>query len=174
MTAAPAWRSLLDQHDRVLTVIELGSIAAGGALHAAGHPEAGDRVWAVAVALLLVALIIDVGRTLVVEHRVGVDLIALIAIAGALALGEYLAGAVIALMVSGGQTLEDFASRRARRELTALVQRAPKTARRRRGDVIEEVAITEIEAGDVVVVRTGEVVPVDGAVTGGEAIVDES
>ena len=94
--------------------------------------------------------------------------------AGALALGEYLAGAVIALMFSGGQALETAASRRARRELSALARRAPTVAHRVRGDAIEEVPVADIAVGDVVVVRTGDVVPVDGGVVAGDAVIDES
>jgi heavy metal translocating P-type ATPase len=94
--------------------------------------------------------------------------------AGALALGEYLAGAVIALMLAGGNALEASAGRRARRELTSLVERAPRFGRRRNGDMVEEVPVDELQVGDVVIVRAGEVVPVDGVVTSTEAVVDES
>ena len=104
----------------------------------------------------------------------GVDTIALVAMIGALALGEEFAGVIIGLMFSGGQTLEDIASTRARRELTALIQRAPKVAQLRMGDRIEPVPVDQVRTGDVVVVRTGEVVPVDGIVVGGEAVVDTS
>ena len=79
---------------------------------------------------MLVPLTISIVRTLA-SGRVGVDAIALVAMAGALAVGEYLAGAVIALMLSGGNALEASASRRARRELTALLERMPTVAHRR-------------------------------------------
>ena len=92
-----------------------------------------------AVALLAAELAVEVGRTVVVEHSLGVDTIALVAMVGALALGQELAGVVIGLMFSGGAALEAVASRRARRELTALVQRAPKVAQLRVGDRLEEV-----------------------------------
>ena len=72
-------------------------------------------------------LALSVLRSLL-RRDVGVDAIALVAMAGALALGEYLAGAVIALMLAGGNALEEAANRRARRELTALVERAPRVA----------------------------------------------
>jgi len=167
-----AW--IVEQHDRLLSLMAIAAIGTGAALHALGAEPAGDTVLAVSVAVLLVSLLVHVGRALVVEHRVGVDVIALVAMAGALALGEYLAGAVIALMFSGGQALEAAASRRARRELSALAQRAPTVAHRRRGDAIEEVPVGDVAVGDVVVVRTGDVVPVDGVVVTGEAVIDES
>ena len=105
---------------------------------------------------------------------VGVDTIALLAMAGALALGEYLAGAVIAVMLSGGNALETFASRRARRELTELVRRAPRWRPCRQGGVVRQVPIEEVGIGDIVVVRTGEVVPTDGLLRSPEAVLDEA
>ena len=107
------------------------AIAAGGAAHLLGAPVAGDAVWAAAIAVALVPLSADVARSLW-HGDVGVDAIALLAMAGALALGELLAGAVVALMLSGGSALEARASRRARRELTALLRRTPRIAHLRR------------------------------------------
>ena len=115
----------------------------------------------------------SVGRSLA-RRDVGVNLIALLAIAAALALGEYLAAAVVALMMSGGSTLERLAARRSQRELTALLSRAPRTARLRRAGTLVEVAVNEVAPGDVVLVRSGEVVPVDGVVERAVAVVDES
>jgi len=173
-------------------LLTLTLIVAGGVLHLAGAPAAGDAVWAATVAVMLVPLTISIVRTLA-AGRVGVDAIALVAMAGALAVGEYLAGAVIALMLSGGNALEASASRRARRELTALLERMPTIAHRRtderRGGLNrhtdqtptagssggwEEVPVGELVVGDEVLVRAGELVPVDGALLGGEAVVDES
>ena len=108
-------------------------------------------------------------------HRdLGVDGIALVAIVCALLLSEYLAAAVVAVMLAGGNALEASAGRRARRELTALVERMPRVARRRTGDRLEEVPVAAIVPGDVVLVSTGEVVPVDGVVTSERAVLDES
>ncbi len=109
-----------------------------------------------------------------IRGDVGVDAIALVSMAGALALGEYAAGAIVALMLAGGNWLEDRAGRRARRELTKLVERAPRIAHVRRADSVIEMAVDEVAVGDVVVVRAGEVVPVDGLIVAGDAVVDES
>jgi heavy metal translocating P-type ATPase len=142
-------------------------------LHLTGSEDAGDAVWAGSVAVLLLPLGLSVAKALL--HRdVGVDVIALVAMATALALGQYLAGAVIALMLSGGNALETYAGRRARRELTALLERAPRIAHRRRGALVEEVPVEKLRSGDLVLVRAGEVVPVDGTVESREAVVDES
>jgi heavy metal translocating P-type ATPase len=162
-----------ESRTRLLPLLTLALIVAGGALHLAGAASAGDAVWAATVALMLVPLTVSIARALA-AGRVGVDAIALVAMAGALAVGEYLAGAVIALMLSGGNALEASASRRARHELTALLRRVPTIAHRRTDGGWEEVGVGELEVGDTVLVRAGELIPVDGAVAGDEAVVDES
>ena len=121
---------------------------------------------------MLVPLTWSVARTLW-RRDVGVDAIALVAMASALATGEYLAGAVVAVMLAGGNALEEYAAGRARRELTKLLERAPRIAHRRREGAVEEVPVDELLPGDVVVVRAGEVIPVDGVAVG-EAVVDEA
>ncbi|HEX6460500.1 MAG TPA: heavy metal translocating P-type ATPase [Thermoleophilaceae bacterium] len=166
--------ALVEDRARILAAVAAFAIAVGGILHLAGEPNAGDQVWRAAVALLAAELAYEVARTVVVEHHLGVDTIALVAMLGALALDELLAGAVIGLMFSGGEALEAAASKRARRELTALVQRAPKTARKHVDSQLVEVDVDEVQVGDVVLVRTGEVIPVDGTVVSHEAVVDTS
>ena len=110
---------------RVLVGLILFALALGGVIHIFVPGDTGDLVWALASAVTLVPLTWSVVRS-VARGDVGVDAIALVAMAGALALGEYLAGAVIALMLNGGNALEAAAGRRARRELTALLERAPR------------------------------------------------
>ena len=139
-----------------------------------GERAAASDVWAAAVAVLAAELAVEVVRTVIVDHHMGVDTIALVAMVGALALGEEFAGVIVGLMFSGGAALEDIASTRARRELTALIQRAPKVAQLRVGDQLEQVPVARVKTGDVVAVRSGEVVPVDGTVVGAEAVVDTS
>ncbi len=158
---------------RVLVGVILGALVAGGLIHLLAPGDAGDIVWAAAIAITLVPLTWSVGRTLM-RGDVGVDAIALVAMAGALALGEYLAGAVVALMLSGGNALEAAAGRRARRELTALLERAPRIAHRWLDGGVQEVPVEALRVGDRVLVRAGEVVPVDGVVQGGQAVLDES
>ena len=167
-------RRLAESRAQILAAVAVIAIAAGFALHLAGAADAGHQVWRAAVALLAAELTFEVGRTVVVDHHLGVDTIALVAMIGALALGEELAGAVIGLMFTGGAALEAAASRRARRELTLLVQRAPRVAQLRVDGGIEEVLVERVQTGDTVLVRTGEVVPVDGTVVSSEAVVDTS
>jgi heavy metal translocating P-type ATPase len=165
---------VVDRRAQILTSVAVIAIAAGGVLHVVGAGPAGHMVWRAAVALLAAELTVEVVRSIVVERSLGVDTIALVAMVGALALDQELAGAVIGLMFSGGATLEAVASRRARRELTALVQRAPKVAQLRVDGGLREVSIEEVQIGDVIVVRTGEVIPVDGTLVSPEAIIDTS
>jgi len=169
-------RARLDSLRGGRLALGLGALLAlltGGALHLSGLPAAGDAVWAGSVAVMLVPLTLSVARSLL-RGDVGVDAIALVAMASALALQEYLAGAVVALMLAGGNALEEYAAGHARRELTRLLERMPRIAHVRRDGEITEVPVAEVEPGDVVVVRAGEVVPVDGVVARGEATVDES
>jgi heavy metal translocating P-type ATPase len=87
---------------------------------------------------------------------------------------ELLAAAVISLMLTSGRTLEAWAAHRARRDLSALLDRAPRTARRYRADRLETVPLEEVAAGDLLLVAPGDVVPVDGTVADGVAVLDES
>ena len=156
-----------------LAAVAVLALLAGLGLRFAGLTQASEATLVVAISSLLVPLSWSVVSSL--RHGdVGVDTIALLAMAGALALGQYLAGAVIAVMLSGGNALEAFAARRARRELTALVSRAPKSATVRSGEVVRQVPIDQVTTGDTIVVRTGEVVPTDGRLSSPEAVLDEA
>ncbi|GII77120.1 ATPase P [Sphaerisporangium rufum] len=150
-----------------------GALLAGGILHLAGAGRAGDLVFAAATVLALVPAVWWVATALR-ARRFGVDAIAALALAGALAVHEYLAGAMIAVMLAGGRTLEERALRRARRDLAALYERVPRTARRYIGGVPQPIGVTEIARGDLLLVPAGETVPVDGVVVRGTALLDES
>ena len=104
----------------------------------------------------------------------GLDIIAALSMTGALILGESLAAAIVALMYAGGQYLESFAERAARREMTALLSRVPRTAVRHRNGQLEEVALELIVPGDRLLIRQSDVVPVDGTVAEGVAVLDQS
>jgi heavy metal translocating P-type ATPase len=172
LDGAMTW--LAEHRSRLLAGFAVVALAVGGLMHLSGAGGAGDSVWRVAIVLLSIELLAEVIRTVFVNRRMGVDTIALLAMLGSLALGEYLAGMIVGLMFSGGGALEDWASSRARRELTELIERAPKVAQLRRGDTVVEVPVEQVQAGDVVLVRTGEVVPVDGKVMSDEAVLDTS
>ncbi|MFF2347361.1 heavy metal translocating P-type ATPase [Pseudarthrobacter sp. NPDC058119] len=109
------------------------------------------------------------------EGRWGIDLLALMAIASTVVVGEYLAALVVILMLTGGEALEDFAQGRAARELRSLLDRAPRFAHREgAGAVLEDTPIGDVAQGDVLVVRPSELVPVDGELLSDSASLDES
>ena len=158
-----------------LALLTLGGLLAGGAAWLAGAGGVARAAWALTTAAVLVPLALGVARSLL-RREVGVDLIALLAMAGALAIGEYLAGSVVALMLAGGQALEGFAGARARSELSALLGRVPRTAHRYQDGALVSLPVAEIGAGDRLLVKPGEIVPVDGVMagTGAVAVLDES
>ena len=126
------------------------------------------------IVFTLVGMIRDVLR-----GHVGLDILAVVAMVATLAVGEYAASLIIVLMLSGGQALEDIAGRRANRELTALLERAPRTAHRVRTgpdgtDAVADVPADEVAVGDVLLIRPAEIVPVDGVLLSPAANMDES
>ena len=148
-------------------------IATGGLLRLAGERDAADVAWAVttAVGIAPIAWEVLVG---ILRRQPGIDLIAVLAMVGALAFGEFLAGAVIAIMLATGRSLEDFADARAHAELSALLSRAPRVAHRYVGDRLEDVPIDAVRPGDRLFVKQAEVVPVDGLLEAATAVFDES
>ncbi len=104
----------------------------------------------------------------------GLDILAITAIVTSVLLKEYWAGIVIVLMLTGGQALEDYAERRAKKELSSLLARKPKKAHVIRKGKTIEIRVSDIIAGDKVIVAPGEVVPVDGVILEGASSFDES
>jgi heavy metal translocating P-type ATPase len=156
-----------------LVSIAVAGLVAGIFAYAVGRLDLADLSWTLATAPVVTGLAVSIVRDLL-AGRFGVDAIALVSMSAALALGQPLAGAVVALMYSGGNVLEDIAVARAEHDLRSLVDRAPREAHRRIGGHIEEVPILAVAVGDQLLVRAGEVVPVDGVVTSSAATIDES
>ena len=158
---------------RSLAVIALSGLAAGILLLIIGYPSTAHWVWIAGTVPVVAALAISMTRDLL-AGRLSVDAVALLSMTGALALGEPLAAAVVAVMYAGGSILEDFAVDRAERDLRALVDRAPRVAHRRNASDIEDVPIDAVKVQDVLVIRAGEVIPVDGIIIAAAATIDES
>ena len=148
-------------------------MSAGGALRIAGAVAPANVFWGATAAVALLPTTFSVARDLL-RHRAGVDIVAVLALGGTLGVGEYLAGAVIALMLATGRELEARASARARRELSALLSRAPTVVHRVDGDTLVTQAIDTVRSGDMLIVAPGEVVPVDGLLASASAVFDES
>jgi len=148
------------------------SLVVGAAASIAGSADVGEAVWSLAAGVVAVDLIFVTAARLR-EGRVAVDVVALVALVGSLAMGEALAGAILALMVASGDALEQYAHRRAERSLSALLSLAPKVAHRLVAGSIDTVSVDDVVAGDLLLVKPGEVVPVDGSVVE-PAVLDES
>ncbi len=153
--------------------ITLAALAAGGVAWLAGSPQIAGYCWIAGT----VAAIVPAAWWVIAglrAGRFGVDVLAVLSLGGALAVREYLAGALIAVMLATGQALDAAAERRATKDLRALLDRVPRTARRRCGDAVEVVELDVIAVGDIVVVGPGEVLPVDGPVHSDYAVIDDS
>lgn len=157
----------------VLVAVPALGLLSGFALPWLGLPSWQGWVWAAFTVPVLLALLYEIAVSLR-RGEVGLDIVAAMSMTAALAVGENLAAIVVALMYSGGQYLEAFAERHARREMTAILARVPRTTVRYRKRELEVVGLEEIVPGDRLLVRQGDVVPVDGTVASGVAILDQS
>jgi len=156
-----------------LVAIAISGLATGAIAYLGGRGDIADLCFMAATLPVIAGLGVSMVRDLL-AGRLGVDAIALVSMSAAVALGQPLAGAVVALMYSGGNVLEDIAIARAEHDLRALVDRAPREAHRRDGDRIEDVPVASVAVGDQLLVRAGEVIPVDGVISASAATIDES
>jgi heavy metal translocating P-type ATPase len=156
----------------VLLAVSAGSLVAGVVLAALDNFALAHALWAVGTLPVLLALLLSIVKTLQ-RHEAGVDVLALLSIGLALGLSEFLTAAVISLMLASGRALEAYAQERARREMTTLLSRAPRHANRYEGGEWRRVELDLIRPGDRLLVRSGDLVPVDGSLIG-HAQLDES
>ena len=163
-------------HDRLnvaLLATALLGLVSGLGLLVAGKPDFATVAWSAGVIPVLAALLVEIVRSLC-KGEVGLDIVAALSMSAALLFGETLAAAVVALMYSGGTFLESFAEGRARREMSDLLSRVPRTATRHRNGELDEVPLDDIEPGDLLLIRQGDVAPVDGTVESDRAMLDRS
>lgn len=145
-----------------------------------GLLEVWGPVWSAqfVISSFALALVVVRGRAMVADLRAGsygVDMLAVLSVSATVLVGEYWAALVVCLMLSGGEALEHYANGRARRELSALLVRAPRLAHRvAAAEAVVDVAVDVVQPGDEVWVRPGEVVPVDGVLLSESATLDES
>ncbi|WP_248323791.1 MULTISPECIES: heavy metal translocating P-type ATPase [unclassified Caballeronia] len=147
-------------------------LTAGGISHIAGRIEVARLLWLASTLPALVMLSVSIVRALR-RREPGVDILALLSICVAAAVGESLTAAIISLMVASGGALEGFAQNRARKALSALLSRAPQQAHRFQAGEWRRIEPEAARPGDRLLVRAGESVPVDGTLLG-EAALDES
>ena len=146
-------------------------------LHFTGLTATAKIVATVFVGFVIILTAFDMVKQ-IIRREFGLDILAVIAMVATLAVGEYIAASIIALMLTGGEALENYAAYRAKRDLRSLLDRAPNMARRLPSleaapDDAEDILIEDVAKGDYLLVRPSEVVPVDG-VTFDKASVDES
>jgi heavy metal translocating P-type ATPase len=152
--------ALAGGHGLAALAAALGLVAAGGA-HLAGADFLASALLLVSALPAFLQLAADILRGLA-RGDTALDLIAALAIGAALLLGEWLAAAIVALMYSGGRLLEAYADHRARSEMSALLARTPREALRYAAQGTETVPIEAVRPGDRLLIRRGEVLPVDG------------
>jgi len=150
------------------------TVTGGLLLLARVQPVYLGQVLALAAALLGgVAITVKSVRTLL-RREFGVDMLASIAIWISVLLGEYVAAAIVVIMLNGGELAEDLASKRSSKAIEKLIQSAPVTARIRRSGEIIEVRLDQVQIGDIALVKTGEKIPIDGVVVKGSGSVNQS
>lgn len=159
--------------DPVLLLVCVLALSTGGLAYAAQHPGWAALIWAVGSAVMAVVLAVEMVKRLA-RGEAGIDLVALLSIGAALALEQTLVAAVVALMLATGRALESFSLRHAERELRALIERAPQRAWIQEQDGLREMAVELVRPGHTVLVRLGEIVPVDGLLLSAQATLDEA
>ncbi len=165
--------NILSSARRFLAALAAFGLVLGLASRLAGFGQWSSTIWTAVTLPVLLALLVEIASSLR-RGDLGLDIVAALSMTAALAVGESLAAAIVALMYAGGQYLESYAERAARREMTALLSRVPRTAVRHRDGQLEEVALELIVPGDRLLVRQGDVVAVDGTVAEGVAVLDQS
>lgn len=160
---------------RPLMLFVIAGLTAGVVFWATGAAVALAVTAYAVLGVVIVFTAVDMVRDLMKGHW-GLDVLAVIAMVATLAVGEFVAGLIIALMLTGGEALEAIAESRASRELDQLLGRAPAFAQRRDEGTgeITRVPVAEVQVGDTLIVRSSEVLPVDGELLSDTALLDES
>lgn len=156
-----------------LLVVAATGLVLGLLVHLAGQSAVARLLWAVATLPVLAALLVQIVRSLL-QGELGLDIVAALSMTAALAFGEALAAVIVALMYTGGSFLESFAEGRARREMHALLSRVPRTATRYLDGGLKDVSVDDVLPGDLLLIRQGDVVPVDGMVASLHAVLNMS
>ena len=162
-----------DWQNPALLALTLIALPAGLVVHWSGNPTVAAQLWSLSALVVAAVLVLEIVQRLI-RREVGVDLIALLSIAGAISLGQALVAAVITVMLASGRTLEFFTAQRAARELKKLIDRAPRIASRMLDGQLQQIPVEQVKPGDHLLVRMGEVLPVDGVLLSVTATLDES
>ena len=164
---------MLNRLKLLLVLVSAFGLSAGFLAPHFGMSALQHTLWGLAATIVLLFLAREIITSLW-RGEFGLDIVAALSMSGALYFGETLAAAVVSLMYSGGQLLENFAEARARAEMNTLLGRVPTKALRYLDGQLVEVRIEKLVPGDRILVRQGEIVPVDSKVASGKALLDQS
>ncbi|MBO0474762.1 cadmium-translocating P-type ATPase [Enterococcus sp. DIV0840] len=123
--------------------------------------------------IMTFSMLVEMVKTLK-SGKYGVDILAITAIIATLAVGEYWASLMILIMLTGGDSLEDYAAKKANKELRSLLDNSPQQAHQLINDTLTDIPAENVVVGDQLVVKPGEIIPVDGYIIKGTSEVDES
>lgn len=137
------------------------------------QPHIAYLLVAIAGGCMALVMLVDMIKTLR-RGQYGVDLLAIVAIVTTLLVGDYWASLMILIMLTGGESLEEYASRQAGRELRELLDNSPQGAHLKKGEDWVDVPVDDVAIGDIILVKPNEVIPIDGVVVQGETSVNES
>ncbi len=138
-----------------------------------GLPQYAQITISILGSLIALLMFIDMVQTLR-SGKFGVDLLAITAVIATIVVGEYWAAMIVLLMLTGGDALEDYAANKANSELKSLIENSPTAAHLISGDTIQDIKIDVVKIGDRLLVKPGEIIPVDGTITEGRVTVDEA
>ncbi len=157
----------------IIPLFTLLGLAIGAVFYFAGNYTLDHIVWMVTMILGTIPILWRIVSDIIRGHF-GIDLIAIAAIATSFFLGQYLAGTIILLMLSGGEALETYALKRARKELSSLISNAPTFGHVKKDGLILDTPVADIHIGDIIIIKPGELVAADGVVISGTSQMDES
>ena len=175
LIGAPAKKFISTAREPYIAVVTVIAIGVHLILRHSTHLPPSIYLGPLFLALIIggIPILLSLGKKLW-QREFGSDLLAGISIVASVAMGEYLVGSIIVLMLSGGTALEQFATRKASSVLDALAKRMPLVAHRQLGTSVEDIRLDQIRITDHVIVLPHEICPVDGAVVEGHGVMDES
>ena len=171
----PTKTAISPARDTYIAAVTVIAIVAHLILRYGTHVPAPIYLGPLFLALIVggIPILLSLGKKLW-QREFGSDLLAGISIVASVAMGEYLVGSIIVLMLSGGTALEQFATRKASSVLDALAKRVPQVSHRQRGTSVEDIKLEQVQVTDYVIVLPHEICPVDGVVVEGHGVMDES
>ncbi|MDE1725106.1 MAG: HAD-IC family P-type ATPase, partial [Thaumarchaeota archaeon] len=154
-------------------VLSMIGLVVGIALYVMHDDQYGKIAWMITLIGGGIPVVWQTIREILHKHFVS-DIVAMLAIIVSVILNDAFPGVIIVLMQSGGKALEDYAYRRASSSLDNLLSRAPRIAHKKIDHIIKEIPVSEINVGDLLVIKPGDLIPVDGEITSNHARIDES